>query len=104
MSPVPEAIEESQTNPQEGDVYDEDSGDFIGTIALGSPVLPPAQLGVLINGYWYVYQPVTRYKNEDAEVVHDVTHSSLSAIELLKLAGEVKRDDNDIPADRSILP
>lgn len=48
---------------EQGDTYDEESGEFLGSLALKDE-LPPAQIAVLVKGYWYIYKPDARYKVE----------------------------------------
>lgn len=39
---------------ENGDTYDEDSGDHIGFIDVGDSV--PAQIAVVFNGYYYIFK------------------------------------------------
>lgn len=47
---------------ENGDLYDEDSGEYIATIPLPDEL--PAQLALFYRGYWYVFKPSHRYKDE----------------------------------------
>lgn len=54
--------------PEEtGDVFDEDTGEFLGSIDLniqGKPVLP-AQIAIFYEGYFYIFKPQSKYKSEE---------------------------------------
>lgn len=97
MSPtneeVKKATEEMVTPYEQGDTYDEDTGDFLGSLSIRES-LPPAQIAVLVNGYWYVFKPDSRYKEEE-----DV------AQEVREVAVELEREQPPvIPPEESIFP
>lgn len=61
-----EKADEPVDKPTTGDVWDEDSGEYLGTIDLteeGKQVLP-AQLSVWFEGYFYIFKPQSKYKDE----------------------------------------
>lgn len=65
---------ETKDDRNNGDTYDEDSGEFLGrlTYTVGDKGnsedeqmnLPPAKLSVYIDGYWYIYSMESKIKEE----------------------------------------
>jgi hypothetical protein len=53
---------------QNGDIYDEDLGEYLATIDLKGNEEKvetlPARLSLFMHGYWYIFTPVGRYKEE----------------------------------------
>lgn len=51
-----------------GDIYDEDLGRYLATMELkvegDAKESIPAKLSIYMDGYWYVYTPIARYKQE----------------------------------------
>jgi hypothetical protein len=99
------------SDQEKGDTYDEDTGNFLGSLDLPEGV--PAQIAVFIDGYWYIFKPSHRYKHEprdpapEDEQVRTVTkQETLTARELLEAAGELQKDGHPptIPPEQSILP
>lgn len=84
---------------EQGDTYDEESGKFLGSLELEDD-LPPAQISVLVKGYWYVYKPDARYK------VDPVTTATQDLkAEIREVAVELEKDHPPvIPAEDSIFP
>lgn len=48
-----------------GDAYDEDTGEYLATLNLTNGL--PAQISVFHEGYWYVFKPNGRYKDEEVK-------------------------------------
>lgn len=57
---------------EEGDCYDEDTGDFLGSLTIES-IIPgvdtgiPAQIAIFHKGYWYIFKPQSRYKEGEQD-------------------------------------
>lgn len=60
---------------ENGDLYDEDTGEYLATIELtkeqnhptvGDAESIPASLSIFFNGYWYIYKIDSRYKHTPA--------------------------------------
>ena len=79
--------------PEQGDTFDDDSGEFLGTLELKDG-LPPAQIAVRVGHFWYVYTPISRY--QDAEERLNIV------AEVEAAAKEAAKDE--IHAEDSILP
>jgi hypothetical protein len=90
MAPTDEQIKKNiELEPayDEGDIYDDDTGEFLGNVATQDKSLP-AQLAVFHAGYWYVFKPIERYKQEKEEEKKIVTlREELSGSELATRAG-----------------
>lgn len=70
---VPEGTATVIDTPETGDVFDEDTGEFLGTLNLDvedavsiKPVLP-AQIALFYEGYFYIFKPQSKYKSEEGE-------------------------------------
>lgn len=87
MSPTNEQIKKDsdlQPSHDEGDVYDEDTGEFLGNLQLTDQTLP-AQLAFYHQGFWYIFKPDSRYKHEDAP--DPDIREELSGVQLAERAG-----------------
>lgn len=64
-----------------GDCYDEDTGEYLGQLESGliEGTVPmtgpdaaiPAQISMYFNGYYYVFKPTNRYKEEKTDETPD---------------------------------
>lgn len=62
---------------ENGDLYDEDTGDFYGTLDLKAteptleeptpPETVPAQFCLFLNGFWYIYKMDSRYEEGEKD-------------------------------------
>lgn len=50
-----------------GDTYDEDTGEYLGQLTTGAARILttlPVQISIFYEGYWYIFKPQSRYKEE----------------------------------------
>lgn len=49
-----------------GDAYDEDEGTYLGQLTndVDTMCSLPAQISIFYEGYWYIFKPQSRYKEE----------------------------------------
>lgn len=84
---------------EDGDTYDEDTGDFLGNLDLGIVENTlPAQIGIFHNGYWYIFKPQERYKAAIDKAPVETTHEAKPAVtrEMIDLAAELDRGGKDL--------
>jgi hypothetical protein len=98
MSPTNDQVSKDndmEPTHDEGDLYDEDSGEFLGNVAPVDKSLP-AQLSYFHAGYWYIFKPDSRYKQQDLDEEQEpakvvTLREELSGTELAERAGEIKK-------------
>lgn len=90
--PTPEQPATLGTSPEVGDSYDEDTGDFLGTLDLPDGL--PAQIAIFKDNYWYIFKPSGRYKED---LIVPASIAGLSK-EVRDLAAELDKEGKDLSA------
>lgn len=70
----------TNSNLENGDLFDEDTGEHLATIDLKSTAKMieddsqtiPASLSLFFNGFWYVYKIDSRYEEEKEETSSEI--------------------------------